>query len=125
MLGIKDETGTRISTSEEIVRTAATFCRVLYSRNIKENMKTDKESISEGENISIPPREVRITIMELKHGKSAGDDVILNKYLRLVVKNLVLPITKVLTPFWGKRKYHLSGSGVSSFYCQNKVLRMI
>jgi len=38
-----------------------------------------------GTNISTLHREVRSAKIELKHGKSAGDDGILNEYLRLGV----------------------------------------
>jgi hypothetical protein len=83
--------------------------------------------IHEDENISILPSELTIAIMEFKHGKSTGDDGILNECLRLVLKDLVMPVTKLLAfnAILGKRKYHLHGSGVPSFYCQNKVLTMI
>jgi hypothetical protein len=39
------------------------------------------------------PSEVRSAIMELKHGESAGDDKILNDYLKLGVDALVASVT--------------------------------
>jgi len=38
-------------------------------------------------------REVRSAKMELKHGKSVGDDGILNEYLKLGVEELVPSLT--------------------------------
>jgi hypothetical protein len=51
--------------------------------------------VDEDKNISILPSEVGTVIMELRHRKRVGEYGILNKCLKLSVKEKVLPVTEL------------------------------
>jgi len=129
MLGIKEATGKKLTSRENILTHGTDFYKTLYSSTPNNILQPQNyRSPSDDETEDIPPilqSEVRSTIAKTKNGKCPGEDGIHNNYLKMGSDLLIPPITNLFNQILETEEIPTEWKQSTSIFCTKKDQRMI